>query len=232
MAVKLISVKCPVCGAALDIEEDRDQAFCAYCGTKVLLHNENEYIYRHVDEAEIKQAETDRMVRMKQLEYEERERIDSKKSKEQRNKVLLILFSISMLLMLIGTVASIVSDDGNLGFQLCLLGCLPLFGIACIWGISYINEDDKDINHRAKQPSFDPYYESISYDTLESVCVNAGFTNVKCVPLNDLTKENMMISGMVESVTINGWNVTSIDENNPKDADIVIYYHSIYRYPQ
>ena len=84
-------VKCPVCGAALDIEEDRDQALCAYCGTKVLLHNENEYIYRHVDEAEIKQAETDRMVRMKQLEYEERERIDSKKSKEQRNKVLLSL---------------------------------------------------------------------------------------------------------------------------------------------
>ena len=43
MAVKLIYVKCPECGAALDIEEDRKEAFCSYCGTKVLLYNENEY---------------------------------------------------------------------------------------------------------------------------------------------------------------------------------------------
>lgn len=81
MAVKLISVKCPECGAALDIEEDRKEAFCSYCGTKVLLYNENEYIFRHVDEAEVKQAETDQMVRMKQLEYAEKERIDFEKVK-------------------------------------------------------------------------------------------------------------------------------------------------------
>lgn len=101
MAVKLISVKCPECGAALDIEEDRKEAFCSYCGTKVLLYNENEYIFRHVDEAEVKQAETDQMVRMKQLEYAEKERIDFEKSKAQKSRILLILFTVSMVLMLI-----------------------------------------------------------------------------------------------------------------------------------
>ena len=37
MAVKLVSVKCPECGAMLDIEEGRDQAFCTHCGAKVVL---------------------------------------------------------------------------------------------------------------------------------------------------------------------------------------------------
>ena len=65
MDVKLVSVKCPECGATLDIEEDRRQAFCTYCGAKVILQNENEHIYRHIDEAEVKQAETERIIRLK-----------------------------------------------------------------------------------------------------------------------------------------------------------------------
>ena len=81
MAVKLISVKCPECGATLNIEEDREQAFCTYCGTKVLLHNENEHIYRHIDEAGVRQAETDRIVRMKQMELAEKKRVDAEKTK-------------------------------------------------------------------------------------------------------------------------------------------------------
>jgi len=34
MSVELISVKCPECGASLDIEEGRRQMFCSYCGAK------------------------------------------------------------------------------------------------------------------------------------------------------------------------------------------------------
>ena len=227
MAVKLISVKCPECGAALDIEEDRKEAFCSYCGTKVLLYNENEYIFRHVDEAEVKQAETDQMVRMKQLEYAEKERIDFEKSKAQKSRILLILFTVSMVLMLIGIIASVVFGDGNLGFELCLLGCLPLFGIVCIWGVSYINDDDIDTDYKTEGPSSISYYETINYSALEKRYVSAGFTNVKCVPLNDLTMEDLMKAGMVESITLDGWSVISIDENNSKDAEIVIYYHSL-----
>ena len=37
-----------------------------------MVQNNNEYIYRHIDEAGIKKAETDRMVRMKQMEMEEK----------------------------------------------------------------------------------------------------------------------------------------------------------------
>lgn len=47
MAVKFISVKCPDCGAVLPIEEGRNQVFCSYCGSQIVMTNENEYIYRH-----------------------------------------------------------------------------------------------------------------------------------------------------------------------------------------
>ena len=68
MAYKLISVKCPDCGQTLSIEENRTQAFCSYCGARILISNENEYIVRQVDEAGIKKAETERIVRLRELE--------------------------------------------------------------------------------------------------------------------------------------------------------------------
>ena len=60
MAIKMISVKCPDCGASLDVEEGRRQCFCSYCGAKVMINNENEYIYRTIDEADIKRQRSRR----------------------------------------------------------------------------------------------------------------------------------------------------------------------------
>ena len=71
LAYKLISVKCPDCGQTLSIEENRTQAFCTYCGAKVLISNENEYVFRQVDEAGIQKAETERLIKLKELELQE-----------------------------------------------------------------------------------------------------------------------------------------------------------------
>lgn len=62
MAIKAVSIKCPESGANLNIEEGHKQLFCKYCGAKIILENDNEYIYRHIDEAEVKRAETERML--------------------------------------------------------------------------------------------------------------------------------------------------------------------------
>ena len=79
MAIKFTAVKCPECGATLPIEEGRKQIFCSYCENKIIMTNENEYIYRHVDEAEIKQAETERIIQMKKMEI-----IEKRVQKEKR----------------------------------------------------------------------------------------------------------------------------------------------------
>lgn len=79
MAIKLISIRCPECGASLDIEEGRKQVFCSYCGAKILVQNENEYVLRYVDDAELKQTEADLMVKMKQLDISEKKRLAEEK---------------------------------------------------------------------------------------------------------------------------------------------------------
>lgn len=79
--MKMVSLKCPECGATLSAEENQKQMFCMYCGAKIMMTNENEHIYRHIDEARIRQAEADmrqaeiaRTVRLRELEMAERQR--------------------------------------------------------------------------------------------------------------------------------------------------------------
>lgn len=61
MAVKFISIKCPECGANLEMEQDRKVMFCSYCGRKIMMVDENEFKYdvthRHVDVAKIREVE-------------------------------------------------------------------------------------------------------------------------------------------------------------------------------
>lgn len=73
MSLNVISLKCPECGATLNIEQGRQQAFCTYCGAKIIINNENEYVYRHIDEAAMQQSDNDRAVKMKQMEIEDDE---------------------------------------------------------------------------------------------------------------------------------------------------------------
>ena len=232
MAVKLISVKCPECGATLNIEEDREQAFCTYCGTKVLLHNENEHIYRHIDEAGVKQAETDRIVRMKQMELAEKKRAAAEKTKALKIKISLIMATVGILMMVIGYMGGHASGDPDSGlYMLSMVGFFPLMGAGYIWLFSKKNDDDDDMDFgdKAKVPSSITDYEKKNYSAIEAMFVSAGFTNVRCVALNDLTMGVLKKPGMVDSITINGREVTSGGKKYPKDAAVVISYHSLSR---
>lgn len=40
MVMKLISLKCPNCGAQLQIDAEKEFVFCEHCGTKILIDNE------------------------------------------------------------------------------------------------------------------------------------------------------------------------------------------------
>lgn len=63
MSINLISLKCPECGATLQVEEDCKECFCSYFGNRVIVQNDNEKtvnINKHiVDEAEIKRVENE-----------------------------------------------------------------------------------------------------------------------------------------------------------------------------
>lgn len=83
-------MKCPDCGAALDIEEGRRQIFCSYCGAKVIVENDNEHIYRHIDDAGVKKAETDRMIKMKKIEMLEKQREAEERERPIKIKLALV----------------------------------------------------------------------------------------------------------------------------------------------
>ena len=95
--LKLISVKCPDCGASLSIEEGRKQAFCTYCGAKVLIQNDNEHIYRTIDEAEIAKQEKERELALKEKEIRLRE-IEAKNEQNKRSvKIVFIVLGAFLL---------------------------------------------------------------------------------------------------------------------------------------
>ena len=66
--MKLIQLTCSKCGADLQIDPSRGQAFCQYCGAKLMLADDEsiQITNRIVDEARLKEAE----VRLRELEYQ------------------------------------------------------------------------------------------------------------------------------------------------------------------
>lgn len=76
MSISIISIKCPDCGANLDVEQGRRLYFCSYCGTKIAVINENEFTFHEIDEAAIEHERQQAAVEItKEKEETERERI-------------------------------------------------------------------------------------------------------------------------------------------------------------
>lgn len=126
MAISFVSVKCPECNANLSIEEGRDSFFCTYCGAKVIINNENEHIIRNIDEARIKEAETDRMVKLRELELE-KERLKS-------NRFYKAIWISIVILLLVAGIYGMIVDNFDLeiwGIALALVigvyGCIAIF---------------------------------------------------------------------------------------------------------
>lgn len=225
--LKMIELKCPACGADLSMEEGREQLFCQYCGAKVIVHNENEYIYRHIDEAGIKQAETDRMVQLKQMEMAEKLQEAERRKLALKIKISLALAIIGILMIVIGYMAGENTGNPDSGFyMLSLVGMFPLMGVAYIWLFSGDSEKENILDGKVKVPSSVEDCEHKNYEVIEASFRSAGFVNVKCVPLNDLTFGLIKKPGMVESIIINGEEITSGGARFLPDASVVISYHS------
>lgn len=220
--MKVISVKCPECGATLDVDESRTQVFCSYCGSKVLLQNENEHIIRVVDEAGVKRAETDKMVKSMQIDAAKQKREELKEARQKKLKLGIIVGSIGALILIIGAVAKIDMMI-SLGFLIAVVGGIFLFGAFN----NDSNDDDTDLvlESKAKIPDTVYEYEKKTYSVIEESFKAAGFTNVKSVPLNDLTVGVLKKPGFVESITVGGKNARKGDKH-PKDAPVIISYHS------
>ncbi len=104
--MKFINAQCPSCNASLSIEEGRTTAFCTYCGTKVILYNENEKVFRSVDEAAIKKAEVQKEIEIEKIKNQEKE--------NKRNFIFGILYIglFIFIILILGIGACFESFDG------------------------------------------------------------------------------------------------------------------------
>lgn len=219
MAIQVISVNCPACGAEINIESDRESAFCTYCGSKIVINNSNEHIYRNIDEARIKEAETDRMIRLKELEMEE-------KSSMPKKYLIMAWIAGTAILIVMGVIGLSIDNDG-LGICMLLGMCVGMWGG---FGLFIANKNKKPQRYAGENEAvitaaMEDYSEK-DFNNVVMLFRGAGFTNVTAVPMNDLTMFSQKRNGHVDDVTINGSNEFEEGDVFSKKSNVLITYHS------
>jgi uncharacterized Zn finger protein (UPF0148 family) len=232
VAIKLTVIKCPACGAKLPIEEGRTQMFCSYCGSNIMMTNENEHIVRHVDEAKVKQAEARKTVDLKRIEYAEKKQ----KAKEKRLKVKAILtlfiISVSILVSIICLIRSKSWEIKMLGTA--GVGVFAITALVLIWaaGENCEEDDENEFGDSVYTPPYVSGYIGRSFIDAEEAFRKAGFVNIYCVSLHDLKKSlfnrqlAIQAENTVASIKINDTDISSAKRKHSPNAKVTISYHS------
>lgn len=84
--MKLITLKCPECGATLNLDGSRKEYFCTYCGAKILLDEEIQRQDVRIENRIIDEAA-----------------IEQEKTKQEKQKIDFLVGTISLIILLILT---------------------------------------------------------------------------------------------------------------------------------
>lgn len=230
MAIKMVALKCPECGADLEVPEGpRKIMYCAYCGAKIILQDDNEYTVNihTTDDADVERAKTDQMVKEHQIELSKMREANRGRKLRLKIKYTIILALIGSALLILGFIAGDASGDSDSSlYMLSILGEFTLFSIVFVWTHEDKDDEPIDFSDRAKIPNGVSDFESKDYRTIEAILKGAGFKDVQCIPLNDLTTGWIKRPGKVASITVNGEEIHSVGSKYPRDSAIMIMYHS------
>jgi len=98
--IEFIKLKCPSCGADLNVDNGLDTFFCQYCGAKILLHGQNSDALQAKAKVKIVETEANKELEMQKekhrAEKEERE-FKEKVSKKAEKEV--IIMAVVMLIV-------------------------------------------------------------------------------------------------------------------------------------
>ena len=155
---------------------------------------------------------------MKKLEIIEKNRVDNEKKKKTKIKIMAILAILAMIFLSISG-----SDKDNEAYK--TISGFLILAIPCVWFINR-DRDELGFGDKIRFPHSLKEYNTKSYLFVESILKSVGFTNIKTVPLNDLTLGIMKRPDMVESITINGKMPKFAFKKYFSNAAIVISYHS------
>ncbi|MEY8420022.1 hypothetical protein AALA83_12200 [Oscillospiraceae bacterium 44-5] len=196
--MKLIKLTCNNCNAPLEVDIDNLQAYCPYCGQKLLF--DLEQMERVLAEKEQTKRAKERTKRAQeatkrvQIEYEYEDK------KHRREK----------------------AADRNFGIGLALFWCL-LMGF--LFFMDY-NEKQEHQNNNEVQVSVSS--KDLKEETVENakeILKNCGFQYVNTTNKGDLVFGFFSKEGEIDSISINGNKKFSKGDWFPSDSVVVITYH-------
>lgn len=234
MEINVINIRCPNCGAILQINDDISVIYCDYCLSRIALKSEDE-IKKDIDrkraekelelrkEHELAEAAQRQAERERREEYERAVALEEKIKKEAELKVVTKRGV---------TIGSILTFIGFLG----LISGTPI-AILLFFGITaFVNCHKERMRIRAEIEGNISLpkllnYTSLSCNEVKDALQSAGFSNVKCIQSNNLP-ENIENKGTkVQSVTINGKRVPSLSGYCAPNAEIQIMYDFVIKLP-
>ena len=96
---------CTNCGSNFCFNEaNKEFVYCPYCRTRYML-DDYRSTHRIIDDARIREAEVDKLIKLKQLEIAEKER----KAKNVTRIILSVVFSIVLLIIIIVNAVLLIS---------------------------------------------------------------------------------------------------------------------------
>ncbi len=217
--IKTIALTCPNCGSNLSVEEGRTFTYCEYCGTKVMIHDENTQTIHTIDEAAIKRAENERYAQEMQIQLQERER-------KMRGRFLVGWIGTVLLCVTLVVIGALTDVDALLIF-------FPIGFLLGVGGIAYLLYRKKMDMRRNPTDRTAGVNEIVAHaagrkvETVRQELLLLGFSNIQMIPLNDLPPMmSLLLNGTVKGLSIDGerelWEGQLFSEN----AKVTITYHS------
>lgn len=176
----------------------------------------------------IQKAETERLIKLKELELQEQREIHGRNLRKVLTTLWLII-SVILLIIIISKIAG-SSDGFTSGFLMLFYIGGPIIGSGAYLIFKWLpeKENEKIIEKQGgiRFPGELAPFSDKKYFPVEDTLRSVGFTNVTCVNLHDLNMFTALVSSdKIDKITINGKAITSGGKIYMPDVPIVITYH-------
>lgn len=128
MGLKIGETRCPGCGAMVSFGEGQCQARCEYCGSPVTI--DDDQVVRNVDEADLKRAETEQLVRLKELELKEREQEQVSRARRWRA---ILTAPLVLVLLVSGAICEAAPKGSPMSESFGMIALVCMLVVMLIW---------------------------------------------------------------------------------------------------